>query len=104
MPQPSMNPPRIYVDFNEMPSQSEVLLAKGDAAVDSAGNSISLTEGMEVSVYSEDCDEIGRQDNLIAEGIVVRNGHGGWTSAAKWLLKIDARGVRHESDERSGPA
>lgn len=91
--------PRVYVDFNEMPSENEVLLSKQDSKLDSAGNVVVFVEGMAVAVYSDDKDENGRQDNLLADGIVVLNTHGGWTSAAKWLLKIDSRGVRHESTE-----
>lgn len=94
-----MNLPRVYVDFNEMPTEDEVLLSKEDSKADSSGTVIEFAEGMVVAVYSEDFDEDGNQDNLIAEGTAQRNHHGGWTSAAKWLLKINDRGIRHESDE-----
>jgi hypothetical protein len=94
-----MHKSRIYVDFNEMPSNDEVLLSQGDTTSDALGNLVVLTEGMQLAVYSDEQDENGEADNLIAEGVALRNHHGGWTSAAKWLLKINERGIRHESDE-----
>jgi hypothetical protein len=96
-----MSLPRIYVDFNEMPSANEVLLSNADSRADSAGNVITLVEGMALAVYSDDFDDDGKQDNLVAEGVALRNLHGGWTSTATWLLKISERGIRHESDEPS---
>jgi hypothetical protein len=95
-----MNEPRMYVDFNEMPAATEVLLSKSDSKVDSSGKTIHFVDGMPVSVYMDDEDENGKPDNLIAEGIARRNHHGGWTAAARWLLVIDERGIRHESEER----
>ncbi len=52
-----------------------------------------------MAVYMDDADEHGRPDNLIADGVALPNRYGGWTSATKWILKIDHRGIRHESDE-----
>jgi hypothetical protein len=95
-----MDESRIYVDFNEMPTANEVLLSKSDTEVDSSGKTIHFVEGMQVSVYMDDQDEHGSPDNLIAEGIARRNHHGGWTAAARWLVVISERGIRHESEER----
>lgn len=96
-----MHESRIYVDFNEMPTASEVLLSKSDTKVDSSGKTIHFVDGMPVAVYMDDQDEHGCPDNLIAEGIARRNHHGSWTAAARWLLVINERGIRHESEERS---
>jgi hypothetical protein len=90
---------RVYVDFNEMLSADEVLLAQQDSKPDSAGNVIDFIEGKKVAVYMDDEDESGRPDRLIADGIALLNTHGGWSSVARWILKIDARGIRHESSE-----
>ncbi|BCO25276.1 hypothetical protein MIZ03_0136 [Rhodoferax lithotrophicus] len=95
-----MNEPRIYVDFNEMPTANEVLLSKFDTKVDSSGKAIYFVEGMRVSVYMDDEDKCGSPDNLIAEGIARRNHYGGWTAAARWVVVISERGIRHESEER----
>lgn len=95
-----MNRPRIYVDFNEMVNAREVLLSKEDSKSDSDGNPVHFSEGLRVFVYMDDYDEHRRRDDLIAEGTAHRNHHGGWTSAAKWVLQIDERGVRHESADQ----
>lgn len=46
----------------------------------------------------DDQDSSGKPDNLIAEGVATRNHHGGWTTAARWVLKIDKPGIHHESE------
>jgi hypothetical protein len=93
-----MKIPRVYVDFNEMVTKSEVLLSKTDTIVNSDSELIQLSEGMHMAVYSDDYDEHDQRDDLIAEGTVKRNTHGGWTSAARWVLLIDANGIRHQSE------
>src|SRR3712207_599017 len=93
-----MKTARIYVDFNEMISNDEVLLSRHDSTMDSEGKLITLFEGMPIGVYSDDLDEEGKPDKLIADGVAMRN-TSGWMEEVRWLLKIDQRGVRHESDE-----
>jgi len=96
-----MNEPRIFVDFNEMPSEHEVLLSQDDSKTDSSGKVVLFIEGMRLAVYMDDRDADGKPDNLIAEGVALRNYHGNWTVAGRWLLRIDERGIRHESEELS---
>jgi hypothetical protein len=93
-----MNKPRIQVDFNKMPMQDEVLLSRSDVTRDAQRNEVVLTERMQVVACCADPDEHGNPDNLIAEGIALRDQHGGWTSEAKWLLRIDEPGVRREPE------
>ena len=85
---------RVRVDFNEMVENDLVLLAKGDDVTDSAGEPIRLAEGLLIHIYEEDPGENGELEALIADGTVERNVTGGWTSAAKWNCRIDARGIR----------
>ncbi|MEM7583776.1 MAG: hypothetical protein AAF560_10385 [Acidobacteriota bacterium] len=93
-----MMKPRLYVDFNEMVDSNLVLLSKGDTKVDAAGNSVALREGLQISIYMDDFDEIGNRDDLVAEGVVERNNHSDWSSHVKWCCRIDDAGVRHSSD------
>ena len=95
-----MKQPRIYVDFNEMLDVDLVLLSKGDTKLDSLGNEVKLEDGMSVNIYMDDEDEFGREDNLIAEGIVELNieKEGTWGAIAKWNCRIDKNGIRHESE------
>jgi hypothetical protein len=93
-----MNEPRIPVNFNEMVSHDEVLLSRDDIATASDGSVVLLREGVRLAVYEDDVDAQGKVDRLIADGTAALNQHGGWTAGVRWTLKIDAQGVRHESE------
>lgn len=67
-----MDKARIYVDFNELVDENTVLLSKDDTKTDTDGNIITFYEGMPVSIYSDDLDDNGKEDYLIAEGIAVK--------------------------------
>ena len=90
--------PRMYVDFNEMPSNERVLLSKTVTKLDSDGNTIHLSEGLEVYVY-QDSDIDGNDDNLLADGICIVNTFTDWSSKVKWIVLIDAKGVKHQSEK-----
>jgi len=95
-----MDRARIFVDFNALLRdgvERPMPLSKTDSRMDSDGNTVALSEGVEVYLYEADYDEFDRRDNLIADGTVVRNPDA--DSAVKWCCQIDARGVRHESDD-----
>ncbi len=68
-----MNRARLYVDFNEMVESDLVLLSKLDVKVDSSGNEIVLSEGLDVYIYMDDTNALGTKDNLLAEGVVELN-------------------------------
>jgi hypothetical protein len=95
----TMRRPRIYVDFNELLEEDLVLLSQTDVKPDSSGAPIQLQVGMRVHVYSDDVDEHGNPDNLVADGVVELNTAGGWASAAKWCCRIDRAGIRNESED-----
>ena len=65
--------PRLYVDFNEMLAPDLVLLSRRDAKPDANGEMIHLYEGLAVSIFSDDVDDQGQPDNLVAVGVVERN-------------------------------
>ncbi|NHZ42959.1 hypothetical protein [Massilia aquatica] len=91
--------PRICVDFNEMLEPDLVLLTKNDTKTDSSGAVITLYEGMDVAIYSEDGNADKLRDDLIAEGKVERNlAPEPWAKVAKWCCRIDRNGVRYESE------
>lgn len=96
-----MDKPRIYVDFNEMVTEDIVLLSKDDTKMDSQGNLITFYEGMPVSIYTDDASDNGETDNLIAEGIVIKQDLSkyspGWQQV-KWCCRIDLNSIIHESD------
>lgn len=99
-----MSKPRICVDFNEMVTADVVLLSKDDSKLDSAGNEIVFYDGMPVDIYMDDLGDDGRPDDLVASGMAVPydlSGCPGWAHV-KWCCKIDADGIRNQSDIEGG--
>lgn len=96
-----LDKPRLYVDFNEMLEPGLYLLSKTDTRLDSDGNTIALTNGMNISIYSDDLNDRGERDYLIAEAVVERNTTSlGWGTNVKWCCRVDRDGIKHESDLR----
>lgn len=93
---------RIYVDFNEMVDYNTVLLSKDDTKMDSEGNVITFYEGMPVSIYMDDVDGNGEVDNLVAEGIAIKQDLSNYPSwqHVKWCCRMDSNGIMNESDLR----
>ena len=97
-----MTRPRFYVDFNELIERDLVALSASDEKLSATGEKVLLQDGLAIDVYSDDdLDDRGEPDNLIASGVVERNRAGGWAERIKWCCRIDALGVRHESDFRN---
>ena len=93
-----MTKPMLYVDFNEMLEPNLVLLSATDTKVDSHGNVVTLADGLEVMVYMDDTGANGCVDNLVATGMVEKNRSTGWGAHVKWCCRIDANGIRHQSE------
>jgi hypothetical protein len=90
-------PVRIWADFNGL--FGDVLcLSHGDTASDERGDQVVLHEGMKVLAFDEDSDDAGKPDNLIATGTVARAPFWPEHAGSRWVLLIDADGVRHESN------
>jgi len=94
-----MDRARILVDFNALGEDYLIPISKTDSVIDSDGNAVVLSDGIEIYLYEDDYDVFDRQDNLIAEGIIVRNT--GMNSIVKWYCQLNDFGVRHESDDPS---
>lgn len=82
---------RIWVDFMKTDDQGRILLTSRGTLNDLKAQHISLREGLELSVYSDDTGDDGKPDNLLAEGIV-------YHARNQWVLDLGARGVYHESE------
>jgi len=98
-----MNQIKIEYDFNAylMWGYDEpVPLSRTDDVIDSNGDQILLSEGVDIRIYEIDYDIFNRQDNLYADGIVVRNldSPAGY-SDFKWWFQINEAGIKHESDD-----
>ena len=90
--------PLFYVDFNELMEFDVVLLSQTDLKKDAGGNNIQLIEGLRIAIYSDDIGDDGRPDNLVAEGVVIRNRYTGHFPHVKWCCRIGPEGIRHQSD------
>jgi len=88
---------RLQADFNGLFGDT-LCLSHSDTCKDESGNSVELRAGMIVTAFDLDSDENGQPDNLIASGIVEPSPDWLACNGSKWALKIDAQGVRHESD------
>ena len=93
---------RLRADFNGL--FGEILcLSHEDFCLDAAGRSVELRAGMAVTAFDEDVDEAGNRDDLIASGVVEPAPEWLACRGSKWVLRIDAGGVQHESDLRERP-
>jgi hypothetical protein len=90
--------PLFYVDFNELIELDVVLLSQTDIKEDVHGNGVLLNEGLPIAIYSDDIGEGGLPDNLVAEGVVIRNRYTGSFGHVKWCCRISPPGIRHQSD------
>ncbi len=97
----SMSIPRIRADFNGL--FGEILcLSHHDELRDDAGVAVAL--GSRVIAWDEDVDELGERDDLIASGTVEPAPEWLHPHGSRWVLRIDAKRVRHESDLASEDA
>ncbi|WP_426106842.1 hypothetical protein [Massilia sp. TSP1-1-2] len=93
-----MNSKKFCVDFNEMVEGNLVLFSADDTKRDTNGELVVLYEGMEVTVFMEDLDEIGNRDDLVASGRLELNVSDDWSRHVKWCCRIDENDIRNESD------
>ena len=92
-----MNSHRVRADFNGL--FGDILcLSHEDTCSDEAGSVIRLREGLILTAFDEDVDEHGRRDDLVASGMVECSPAWLQCHGSRWVLEIDDKGVRHESD------
>jgi hypothetical protein len=89
---------RLRADFNGL-FGNILCLSHEDTCLDEAGDAVALRDGMSVTAFDLDCED-GKPDNLVASGIVEPSPEWLRCRGSKWVLVIDANGVRHESDLR----
>lgn len=93
--------PKLRADFNGL--FGDILcLSHGDTCVDEDGREVTLRAGMSVTAFDEDADEHGNRDDLCASGTVEPAPEWLRQHGSKWILRIDERGLWHESDLNGG--
>ena len=88
---------RIRADFNGIFGDL-LCLSHSQSAKDDKGEDVFLSEGMKVTAFEEDTDEQGKPDQLLSHGTVIESPDWLQCLGSKWALRMDDRGVYHESD------
>jgi hypothetical protein len=88
---------KVRADFNGL--FGDILcLSHEDTCPDETGAAVPLREGLTLTAFDEDADENGKRDDLIASGVVEPSPSWLQCNGSRWVLRIDEKGVRHESD------
>lgn len=94
---------QLYADFNGLFSAEGgfiLCLSHHETCRDRDGNEVSVHEGMIVTAFDEDLDDHGNRDDILASGIVEEAPDWLAKHGSRWVLRLDQRGVRHESDDK----
>jgi hypothetical protein len=89
--------PRLRADFNGL-FGDVVCLSHDETCQDETGRAVHVHAGMQATAFDEDSDDSGARDDLVAIGIVEPSPPWLTCSGSKWVLRIDAKGVRHQSE------
>ena len=88
---------RLVADFNGLFGDL-LCLSHSDTCQDENGETVLLRSGMEVTAFDQDTNELGERDDLVASGTVEPSPDWLQCNGSKWVLKINANGVRNESE------
>ena len=84
---------RIWVDFMKTDGDRRILLTARGTLADLERTGTELQDGLSLSVYSDDADDNGQPDDLLADGIVHFD-----EEHKRWVLQIDWEAIRHRSE------
>jgi hypothetical protein len=87
---------RVYADFQNLDDENRLRLTCAGTRRDLERHGIELREGMNLTLYTDDANDNGQPDELLAEGIVQYN-----EAEMCWVARIDWQAVRHASEEQS---
>ena len=91
---------RLSADFNGL--FGDILcLSHSDFCRDEDGIEVPLRAGMTVTAFTEDMGDDGKRDDLVAHGVVEASPDWLECKGSRWILRIDDRGVHHQSDDLS---
>ncbi len=87
-------PRRVYADFQNADDANRLRLTCAGTAHDLERLGLRLTEGLALTLYSDDEDDAGRPDELLAEGVVHFD-----IKQECWVAVIDWSALRHASED-----
>lgn len=85
--------PKVYADFHNADSQGRLRLNCVGTIEDLARAQIELREGLVLTIYSDDSNNEGAHDKLLADGVVTFS-----EEEDCWVATIDWSAIRHSSD------
>jgi hypothetical protein len=91
---PFTGPVTVYADFQNLDDENRLRLTCAGTRRDLERQRIELREGLVLTLYTDDANDEGKTDELLAEGVV----H--YDEAEKcWVAAIDWHALRHASGE-----
>ncbi len=92
-----MATPLVYADFQNLDDENRLRLTCAGTRQDLERQGIELREGLRLTLYTDDANDEGHPDKLLADGVVQYN------EAEKcWVATIDWSAIRHESKVKKG--
>jgi hypothetical protein len=86
--------PRVYADFQNLDDKNRLRLTCAGTRQDLERLGLELCDGMILTLYTDDANDGGKPDELLAEGTVHYN------DAEKcWVAAIDWSAIRHASEQ-----
>lgn len=89
-----MTTPRVYADFQNLDGANRLRLTCSGTRRDLERQGIELREGLVLTFYTHDADDLGQPDELRVEGVVHDN-----QDEQCWVAEVDWGALRHASDE-----
>ncbi|TMQ30267.1 MAG: hypothetical protein E6K70_24475 [Planctomycetota bacterium] len=90
-----MATPRVYADFQNLDDENRLRLTCAGTRQDLERQGIELREGMVLTFYSDDADDEGEPDELLAQGVLHCDG-----AQQCWVAAIDWDALHHASERR----
>ena len=91
-----MDKPAVYADYQKTDDEGRLILACQGTARDMREHNLTLAEGLALTFYMDDADDLGRPDDLLVDGIVEYD-----RAAGRWVATINRDTFRHRSEMHS---
>ncbi len=87
--------PKVYADFHNADSQCRLRLNCVGTIEELAQQHIELREGLLLTLYADDLDDMGQLDELLVDGVVSFS-----EEEHCWVAAIDWSAIHHASEHR----
>jgi hypothetical protein len=87
----------VRADFNGVFGDL-LCLSHSDEVATESGGVVRLRPGMQLTAFDDDADDRGEPAKILATGVVEPSPDWLQCNGSRWVLRIDACGIRHASD------